>query len=195
MELNLKNKTALITGASRGIGLAIKQALEKEGVECISWSRETGQDLEKEMPELPDVDIIINNVGGGGAFNQWDCKYKVYKNVGIMARITCGWLLEYKPWGRVITIASIYGTHPGDNAGFAAAKAAQIMFMKSLAYQNKYPGITFNCVSPAEVSDAGTPKNVKLKANDVANLVTFLCSNKADMITGQNIVIGEYNNA
>jgi 3-oxoacyl-[acyl-carrier protein] reductase len=195
MQLNLKGKRALITGASRGIGLAIKKALEKEGVEVISWSRSEGQDLEKEIPEVPDVDIIINNVGGGGHSNQWDLDYKINKNLGIMVDIICEWTLYNKPWGRIITIASIYGANPGMNAGFAAAKAAQIMFMKSLALQNRYPGITFNCVSPAEVSDAGVVKDVKLKANDVANLVTFLCSDKAKMITGQNIIVGEYNNA
>jgi 3-oxoacyl-[acyl-carrier protein] reductase len=192
MELNLKGKKALVTGGSKGIGLAIKKALEEEGVEVISWSRSEGQDLEKEIPEVPDVDIIINNVGGGGSSNQWDWEYKIVKNLGVMSDIICEWLIQEKKWGRVITISSIYGTNPGINAGFAAVKASQIMFMKSLAYQNSHPGITFNCVSPAEVSDAGTPKDVKLKAKDIADLVTFLCSDKAEMINGQNIVVGEY---
>ena len=66
MDLKLKGKRALVTGGSKGIGLAIKKALEAEGVEVISWSRSEGVDLMKEIPDIPDVDFIIHNVGGMG---------------------------------------------------------------------------------------------------------------------------------
>ena len=65
MDLKLKGKKALITGGSKGIGLAIKKALEKEGVKVISWSRSEGVDVMKDIPEIPKADILINNVGGG----------------------------------------------------------------------------------------------------------------------------------
>ena len=35
MELNLNNKTALITGASKGIGKAIAESLAKEGCNLV----------------------------------------------------------------------------------------------------------------------------------------------------------------
>src|SRR6056297_3244788 len=37
--MNIKNKTAIVTGASRGIGLAIAKALVNEGVTVAGWSR------------------------------------------------------------------------------------------------------------------------------------------------------------
>lgn len=136
-------------------------------------------------------DIIINCLGGGGTWKSEDAMKVMMKNYGITQKITREWLNKKRKWGRVITIASIYGTYSGHNPEFVAAKAAQIAFMKSLA--GKYKGITFNCVSPSEVSDAGTPKKVELKSKDIANLIIFLCNDKAKFINGQNIVIGEYN--
>ena len=195
MELNLKGKKALVTGGSKGIGLAIKKALEAEGVEVISWSRSEGVDFDIGIPlqeaiKLKDVSIIINNFGGGGTWKYKDARKVMDRNYGLTQFLTRGWLEYKKKWGRVITISSIYGAYPGHNPEFAAAKSAQIIFMKSLA--SKYKGITFNCISPSEVADAGTPKKVELKSKDIANLVTFLCSDKAKFIDGQNIVIGEY---
>jgi len=198
MDLNLKGKRALITGGSKGIGLAIKKALEAEGVKVICWDRTHGVDFDWGVPlekylELEKIDIIINNFGGGGTW-KWEDAFKVMiRNYYITQRITREWLKEwnglYKKWGRAITISSIYGTNPGHNPEFAAAKAAQIMFMKSMAKNCKNKNITFNCVSPSEVADAGTPKDVDLKAKDVANLVVFLCSDKAKHINGENIVL------
>jgi len=198
MELNLKDKRVLVTGGSKGIGLAIKNAFELEGAEVISWSRSEGIDLMKEIPDLENIDILINNVGGiGRDATKWELAMQ--KNYNTMVKMTDNFLrqnfrnaqsgLPLQKYGRVITISSIYGTYPGKNPGFSAAKAAQIMYMKSLS--KLYPGITFNCVSPGEVRDAGTPKDVKLKAADVADLVVFLCSDKSKYINGQNIVIGE----
>lgn len=194
MDLELKGKIAILTGGSKGIGLAIKQELQREKVKVISISRSEGTDLMKEE-DLDQVkslirnykpSIIINNIGGiGSDSTKW--KLAMQKNYEIMVELT-NEFLETKPkWGRVVTVASIYGTYPGHNPGFTASKAAQIMFMKSLAY--RYSNITFNCVSPGLVSDAGQSKNVELKSEDVANLVTFLCSNQARFINGQNIVV------
>ncbi len=194
MELELKGKKALITGGSKGIGLAIKKSLEAEGVDVISWSRSEGVDVIKDINirDFPNVDLLINNVGGMGTCDYLDSWICMKKNYGVTMVLTEEFLKLNKPWGRVITIGSIYGTYPGQNPWFASAKAAQIMLMKSLA--GKHDGITFNCISPAEVSDAGIKKNVKLGAKDVADLVVFLCSDKAKMINGQNIVIGEFKN-
>jgi NAD(P)-dependent dehydrogenase (short-subunit alcohol dehydrogenase family) len=185
-------KTALITGGSKGIGKAIKEELEKQGIKVISWSKSEGQDLMIKNPILPKIDILINNVGGMGTSEYEDSDECMEKNFGIMKRLIHQYLEQKttRDYRRVITIASIYGTYPGENPWFSASKAAQIMYMRSMA--KKKLGITFNCVSPTEVADAGTPKKVKLKSKDIAKLVAFLCSDDAEFINGQNIVIGEY---
>ncbi|WP_405467837.1 oxidoreductase [Streptomyces canus] len=87
MDLKLASKTAVVTGASRGIGLATVKALVAEGVRVVGASRtittelkETGAigvaaDLstaegahtlvEQALAELGGIDLLVNNVGGG----------------------------------------------------------------------------------------------------------------------------------
>ncbi|SVD66193.1 uncharacterized protein METZ01_LOCUS419047, partial [marine metagenome] len=47
MDLNLNNKTALITGASKGIGKAIAQAMAEEGCNLVITAR--SEDKLKEL--------------------------------------------------------------------------------------------------------------------------------------------------
>lgn len=193
MDLNLKGKKALITGGSKGIGLAIKKALEAEGVECISWSRSGGVDLMwergEDIPILPKIDILINNVGGYGS-NLSLYKLAMDLNYRTCVALTNQFLDNPPKWGRVITISSIYGKEKGHNPGFTAAKAAQIAYMKSLAGTHK--GITFNTICPGHI-DVGKPfpDNPQIigRPEDVAGIVTFLCSDHAKHINGATITV------
>jgi NAD(P)-dependent dehydrogenase (short-subunit alcohol dehydrogenase family) len=89
MDLELAGKTAVVTGASRGIGLAVAQALADEGVRVVGAARTITPELEKAtvaavsadlatregvvtlvdaaLAELGGIDILINNVGAGDA--------------------------------------------------------------------------------------------------------------------------------
>lgn len=190
MELSLKGKKALITGGSKGIGLAIKNALEAEGVECISWSRSEGLDLNRDLRvPFPEVDILINNVGGRGSeFVDVDGVQRL--NFNTTRDLTQEFIKQNKLWGRVITISSIFGKEKGHNPYFTAAKAAQIAYMKSLAGTVK--GTTFNTICPGHIDVGkefiGKPTVIG-KPEDVANLVVFLCSGKAKHINGSCITV------
>ena len=190
MELNLRGKTALITGGARGIGLAIKKALEEEGVKVISWSRSEGQDLMKEIPDIPNVDILINNIGGMGRVTYANSEDCMYKNYQIMNNLTHQFFIQKKYWGRVITISSMFGKEKGRNQYFTAAKAAQIAYMKALS--GTVFDTTFNTVCPGYV-DVGKPvpssEFTDIKPEDIANIVTFLCSDRAKHIDGTTITV------
>ncbi|MEQ4721063.1 oxidoreductase [Nonomuraea sp. B19D2] len=87
MNLNLTAKTAVVTGASRGIGLATVRTLIGEGVRVVGAARtitpelkETGAHavsadlstaegvsalIDSALAELGGIDLLVNNVGGG----------------------------------------------------------------------------------------------------------------------------------
>lgn len=187
MELNIKGKKALITGGSKGIGLAIKKALEKEGVEVISWSRSEGVDLMKEVPKMFDADFVIHNVGGGGTWSKEYYEDIMKKNYFILVELINNLAHSVT---RVIAISSIYGKEAGFNEAFTAAKSAEIAFMKVCS--RKYNGTTFNTICPGHIDVGKTfPDNSKIigKPEDVAGIVTFLCSDLAKHINGACITV------
>lgn len=121
-------------------------------------------------------------------------------------------LMRKEKWGRVVTIASIIGKEGGGRPWFTMAKAAQIALMKSLS-MTKYlikDGITFNTVSPGGIFIEGTGFEEEKKNNpdafqkmiesdyplgrmgtptEVADVVTFLCSELSSLVNGAQITV------
>jgi 3-oxoacyl-[acyl-carrier protein] reductase len=78
MDLKLSGRTALITGSSKGIGLAVAQWFAREGVHVCLVAR-SADALKKQAAErvyrtFPDVDILVNNAGAipGGTIHDVD---------------------------------------------------------------------------------------------------------------------------
>lgn len=115
-------------------------------------------------------------------------------------------------WGRVVTIASRYGREGGSRPWFNMAKSAEISLMKTLALTHYLvrDGITFNSVAPGTIMipDTGWEKEKKKNPKafkkmvdenfplgrlgtpeEVANIVVFLCSEKASYINGACIAV------
>lgn len=114
-------------------------------------------------------------------------------------------------WGRVVCIASLNGREGGDNPWYTMAKAAEIAYMKSLSLDPLLTraGITFNSVAPgpvlipqtgwgrmAQEDPAGfhaytdqLPMGRLGRPEEVASVVTFLCSEKASLVNGACIAI------
>lgn len=204
---------ALVTGGTHGIGLAITEALRADGHEVTTLSRHGDIVWDAlnpfSMDMLFDYDILVNCVGGGGRWGEYEIEKtepevweQVFqKNAGIATQLTVACLphMVKSGFGRVICITSIYAGQGAPRPWFGMAKAAQAALMASLAKRAEYVrcGITFNCVAPGhiEVMEKEQPLLNMFPLgrmgfpSEVAAVVSFLCSERASLVNGANIVV------
>lgn len=122
-----------------------------------------------------------------------------------MSRAVWPHLLKNK-WGRVICISSIAGTRGGfGQTSYSSTKAGVIGLTKSLALEGARANVTANAVAPGVMKSQaavtmiredmldrmkkGIPMRRLGEVEDIANTVTFLCSEQANYITGQVIEV------
>ena len=107
--------------------------------------------------------------------------------------------------GNIINIASMWGVKAAAcEALYSASKAAVISLSQAMAAELGSAGIRVNCISPGVIDtkmnsnlSAEDIQQLKLStplqrigtAQDVANLVEFLLSDKSSFITGQNYIV------
>ena len=107
--------------------------------------------------------------------------------------------------GRIVNIGSVVGlTGNAGQANYAASKAGLIGLSKSLAQELAGRGITVNVIAPGFVATDMTAvltaevKETMLKQiplgrfgepDDIARVVSFLCSEAAAYVTGQTLVV------
>lgn len=171
------------------------------------------QELFNQIKELlGPVEVLVNNAGitkDGLLLRMSEEDFDKVIDINLKGTFLCTKaaikdMLKAKS-GRIINITSIVGVqgNPGQS-NYCASKAGIIGFTKSVAREYGSKNITVNAIAPGFIQTAMTdvlPEDVKsayLKqiplarfgtAEDVANAVSFLASEKASYITGQVIEV------
>jgi 3-oxoacyl-[acyl-carrier protein] reductase len=175
---NMTNRTAFVTGASRGIGRACAQALSDAGARVILAARDAKK-LEEAAMQIPHatcvaidlaspesikeafskagkVDILVNNAGitkDGLAMRMkkedWDAVLATNLTGAFLAIQQVLPSMLKERWGRIINISSIVGeTGNPGQSNYVASKAGLIGLTKSLAQEIASRTITVNAVAP-----------------------------------------------
>ncbi|MGP4116376.1 SDR family NAD(P)-dependent oxidoreductase [Levilactobacillus zymae] len=191
MDLHLTAKTALITGSTKGIGKAIATELAREGVNVIVNGRQQASvdqvvaelaaafpttrpqgvvadiaqpaEQQKLFAQVPEVDILVNNMGIFKPMDYWDIDdttWKKFFDVNVLAgnalaKFYLPHMLE-QDFGRVIFIASEEAVMPsGEMPQYSMTKTMNLSLAKSLSKLTVATHVTVNTIMPGSTLTEG----------------------------------------
>lgn len=176
--MHLENKLAIVTGSSKGIGLATCKQLLERGVRVAGWSRsETKIDHQNfrfipvDVSEIDSVglafettishfndtpDILINNAGLGYEYSLEETPVDLWQKMfstNVDGIFYCSRLaipgMKKKDEGHIINISSIAGTNGIANmSAYCATKHAVRGLSQSMFKELRNNGIKVTCIYP-----------------------------------------------
>ena len=180
--MNLQNKTAIVTGSSKGIGLATVKLLLNMGVKVAGWSRSetviehenfisvqvdvgSGESVLNAHTQTVDrfgknISILINNAGLGfeGKFEELDNeKWQLMFRTNVDSIFYCSKLvipeMREHDEGHIINISSIAGTNGiAGMAGYCGTKHAVRGISQSMFKELRNYGIKVSTIYPGSTN-------------------------------------------
>ena len=241
-QILLTGRVAVVTGAARGIGAATAIALARFGADVAVCDRDadglatTVAAIEAEgrraysgvldvrdgeaveaffealTSELGDVDVLVNNAGGGFHAMFADVSPKgeaalIAENFGTVTNCVRAAIDRFASGASIINVTSVEAHHAAPGFGvYAAMKAAVDQFTKTLALELSGQGIRVNAVAPDMIPTEGdadlaaasgamseehhaTPLRRMGSPEECAAVIVFLASDLAGFVTGTSIPV------
>lgn len=248
MDLGLKDKVAVVTGGSRGIGRSIALGFAAEGCRVVVCARgaaalhtvadelrraaaadvltvaaDVTQDddvqrvIDQTIERFGAVHIAINNVGGRfgngvaeTSIDDWARTFDANLFSGLRLIRAVVPHMRGQGGGAIVNISSIWGKESGGSPTYNASKSAEISVTKAAARELAKDHIRVNSVAPGSIRFPGGSWDLRVKEqpaemqkfverelpygrfgtpDEVANVVVFLASARASLVTGATVVV------
>jgi 3-oxoacyl-[acyl-carrier protein] reductase len=246
MDLGLRDKVAIVTGSSRGIGKAVAIALAREGARVVlngrteatltraadeirgeggtvemvaadvSTEEGCGELVRQAEGAFGPIDILVNNAGGGSPTRlespdqDWQAMldWMFWSSLRLTRLVTPG--MRERKSGVVVMISSIYGREMGGSTSYQVVKSTQLSLSKALARDLAPHNVRVLTVAPGSISFPGgnwwrrqqeNPEGMRRfveqdlplgrfgAPEEVGDVVAFLCSERASLVTGACIPV------
>jgi 3-oxoacyl-[acyl-carrier protein] reductase len=169
------SRTAVITGAASGLGLASARRLAEDGVTVVTLDLSADADYTVDVSDpaavaaaaarIGPADILVNSAGIIGPSKPlWEVTDEEWaRTFAVNVSGTFNLCRAFAPgmrergWGRIVNIASMAGKDGNPNlSAYSASKAAVIALTKSLGKELATSGVLVNAIAPAVIE---TPMN------------------------------------
>ncbi|MCU1661684.1 MAG: hypothetical protein QOI36_1656 [Pseudonocardiales bacterium] len=231
-QQSLRGRTALVTGATSGIGRATAIQLAREGAEVIVHGRDASRgeqvvaeitralgkarfiaadlsdptEIRRLADEASEVDVLVNNAGFSWFGPTADLDVATYdalfdSNVraayflvaALAPRMAAG------GGGSIVNVASMVATVGiAGAAAYGGTKATLAAMTRSWAAEFSPRGVRVNTVAPGPVYTAADPARIEAlgattllgraaRADEIAQVITFLASPASAYVTGATI--------